>query len=125
MKQSEASFRKALALAPHDPDIALDLASHLLDEGNPEEALPLALQAQRAQPWDSVAFFIGAIARAGVGQCEEGEADAIRYTRLLAVEGTEPPRGPEQLVAERMRVCMTARAREADAVQRRDQDVAR
>jgi hypothetical protein len=125
MRQSEASFRKANALAPHDPDIALDLASHLLDEGNPQKALPLALQAQRAEPWNSVAFFIGAIARADVGQCEEAEADAIRYTRLLGVDGSEPPRGPEQLVAERMRVCMTARAREADAVHGRDQDLAR
>jgi cytochrome c-type biogenesis protein CcmH/NrfG len=125
MKQSVASFRKALKLAPHDPNIALDLASLLLDVGNPQEALPLALQAQRAEPWKPVAFFIGALARADVGQCDEADVDATRYARLFAVDGKQSPPGPKQIVAERLRVCRTPTTREADAVQRRAQDAVR
>ena len=125
MKQSETYFRKALELAPNDPDIAVDLASALLDMGNPQEALPLVLQAQRAEPWKPVAFFVGALAHAGVGQCDEGDTDAIRYARLLAVNGTEPPPDQEQFLAERLRVCRTTRARKVDTRARRDQDQAR
>ncbi len=109
-KRSETYFRKALELAPHDPNIALDLASQLLDIGNSKEALPLVLQAQRAEPWKATAFFVGALASAALGQCDEADKDAIRYARLMAVDGTEPPPGPEQLLAERLRACRTARA---------------
>jgi len=124
-KLSETYFRKALELAPNDPNIALDLASQLLDIGNPQEALPLVLQAQRAEPWKPTTFFVGALARAAVGRCDEADKDATRYARLMAVGGTEPPASPEQLLAERLRVCRTARASDADAGHRRDQDMAR
>lgn len=115
-KEKEASLRRALELAPHDPSIALDLASHLLWHEKPWDALVLALQAQQASPWKADVHFVAAHALAATGQCDEAAAAATRTARLIAADDARRLPGAEQLLAERVRVCRTPAAREAEAV---------
>ncbi|HET7788928.1 MAG TPA: hypothetical protein VFL36_23340, partial [Myxococcales bacterium] len=105
LKEGEVDLRKAHELAPDDAEIALDLASHLLGMGKAQQALPFVVQAERAQPWKPVMFYIGALVRAAAGLCDEADGDSVRYARLMTNDGAERPREPEELLAKRLRAC--------------------
>jgi hypothetical protein len=124
-KRRETYLRKALELAPDDPDIALDCAALFLEIGSPQAAMRLVLQAQRAAAWNPFAFWLGAVAHASVRQCDEADTDALRLARLLAVGGAEPPADLRMDLDERLRVCRAARAREMDGAPHGDRRKAR
>lgn len=105
LQRREADFGKALALSPDDPDIALDFVAFLLDTHNPQPALPLVLEVQRAAPWKPNAFYLGALTHAVLGQCDDADENAVRYARLMAVDSGESLREPQQLLTRWLGAC--------------------
>lgn len=91
-RDAAASFRRAIALAPHYAEIHANLASALMDMGKPSEALEACDDCLKVDPNHSFAMATQAIALA-----ETGRRDALRplidFDALLDVRRIPPPPG--------------------------------
>lgn len=85
--EAEALLRRALALAPGQPQVSVHLANVLRALSRPGEAVPLARAALQAAPGDAAAGLelAKALEESGAG----AEAEAV-YRRVLAAPGGYP-----------------------------------
>ena len=79
---ASASFRRALALDPTDPDVLLFHAMHLLACGRAEEAVPEIERALELDPYSIPTRLMLALARMYAGDSREAVAEARRAVEL-------------------------------------------
>ncbi|MGO9764785.1 MAG: tetratricopeptide repeat protein [Myxococcaceae bacterium] len=91
------AYRKATQLSPRRPEAFWALASLEVQQGRPQEAVPLAQSAVRMAPWDAPFLDTLAAAFAGAGQCGEAVSTEARALALLPEKSVQRAEYAERL----------------------------
>ncbi|MGO9831137.1 MAG: tetratricopeptide repeat protein [Myxococcaceae bacterium] len=97
LEECKQAYRKATQLAPNRPEAFWALASIELQEGRPQDALPLAQTAVRMAPWDATFLDTLAAAFAGAGHCGEAVSSEARAMALVPEKSPQRAEYAERL----------------------------
>ncbi len=91
------AYRKATQLSPRRPEAFWALASLDVQQGRPQEAVPLAQSAVRMAPWDATFLDTLAAAFASAGQCGEAVSTEARALALVPEKSVQRAEYAERL----------------------------
>ena len=79
-------YRQALALQPEDADASIGLAHELTETGKPEEALPLLLAVEKADPTNELAHYRLSAVYRRLHRPEDAKQEVAEYQHLKTIK---------------------------------------